>query len=92
MRKLIFICLLATSLAAQEHRNMHCPFMVGVQMPKAEPKLTYAKLIVYFLPPFTAKPECKLDFGEAQLQVTVGWVQITAKPETRIDVRCVEVQ
>lgn len=91
-KKLLIFFLLATSLTGQEHRSMHCPFLVGVQMPKAESGKS-AKLVVYFLPPFTAKPQCKVDFGEAQIsQVTVGWVEITAKPETRVDVRCTEVQ
>lgn len=92
MRKLIFALLFATSLAGQEHRSMHCPFMVGVQMPGAESgKLV--KLPLYFLPPYVKPPECKVTFGEAQIsQVTVGWVEISAKPETRVDVRCTEVQ
>lgn len=90
MKKILAV--LIFSLVFGQHRNAHCPFAVGVQMPSAESgKLV--KLPLYFLPPFVKAPECKIDFGEAQIiQVTVGWVEITAKPETRVDVRCTEVQ
>lgn len=89
LNKITFGLLLAASFSiTSPHR---CPVPFGVQMPKAEGG-KYAKLVVYFLPPFTTKPECRVDFGEAQLQVTVGWVEISGKPETRIDIRCSEAQ
>lgn len=99
MRKLIFFCLLATSsLLGQQQpkspRNAHCPVVVGVQMPAGKmPSGRYpAKMTLYFLPPFTKQPECFVDFGEAQLDATVGFVRIAGKPETRVDIRCRELE
>lgn len=82
MRELIFLLLLATSLP---QHNAHCPFMPGIQMPAS------GKLTLYFRPSFLAKPECFVDLGEAQLNVTAGFVSITGKPNTRVDIRCIEV-
>jgi len=80
MRKLVF----ALAMLAAQH-NAHCPFLLGVQMPPD------GKLTVYFVPPFTTKPACVVDFGEAQLYVTAGFVRITGKADTRVDLRCTEV-
>ena len=90
MKRLIFICLLATSLRA-EH-NAHCPTLFGIQMPKAEPKMPYAKLTVYFVPAYRKAPKCSVDWGEGQLiDVKPEWVRFAGKPETRLDIRCIEV-
>lgn len=89
MRKLIFLLSLAASLP---QHNAHCPFLFGVQMPKAEAKMPYAKLTVYFNPAYTKTPNCWIDFGEGQLiEVKPEWVRFAGKPERRIDIRCIEV-
>lgn len=80
--------ILAPSYSAQP---TSCPFAIGVQMPKAEPGMPYSKLVVYFVPPYKKAPKCYVDFGEAQIiQTRVGWVEIAGKPETRVDIRCLE--
>lgn len=91
MRKFIFALLFATSLFGQEHRSMHCPFTNGFQMPKPEPKMPYSKLLVYFIPEYTKAPKCTVELGEAQIiQTTTGWVEFAGKPETRVNIRCLE--
>lgn len=88
MRKLIFSLLLAASLP---QHNAHCPFLFGVQMPKAEGKMPYAKLTVYFVHIYSKAPACWVDFGEGQIiEVNSEWVRFAGKPERRIDIRCVE--
>lgn len=88
MRKCIFALLFATSLFGQHH-NMHCPVLFGIQMPAGKYP---AKITLYFIPPFVGRPKCVVDFGEVQtMNVTSGFVQIAGKPETRIDIRCIEV-
>jgi hypothetical protein len=50
-----------------------------------------SKVVIYFLPPFKAKPDCRINFGEAALiNIESGWVEIAAKPDTRVDFGCVE--
>lgn len=88
MRKFIFALLFATSLFGQEHRSMHCPFLVGVQMPAGKYP---SKLTVYFVPAYKKAPNCWIDFGEGQLiDVNAEWVRFAGKPETRVDIRCLE--
>jgi hypothetical protein len=86
MSKLIFALLLAASLNAQG--GPHCRVLLGVQMPTGR---GVSKVVIYFLPPFKAKPDCSINFGEATfLKVETGWVEIAAKPDTRVDFGCVE--
>lgn len=85
------ISLLIMTLILAPSAQSRCPFAIGVQMPKTERGKPYSKVVVYFVPPYKKAPKCYVDFGEAQIiQTNVGWVEITGKPETRVDIRCLE--
>jgi len=73
---------------------------VGVQMPAANPRdirngIDMSRVTLYFKGRTAAvKPVCRVVFAVREAGVSdvqIGYVTVTGKPETRIDIECKEV-
>ena len=94
--KLCFLLLslaLAGSLNSQEPCRSAWVVRMGVQMPEPTRGPKIQTLTLYFKPPATMKPSCKIVFATkdaAIVDAQTGYITITGTPETRIDFECVE--
>jgi len=91
---LLALAAVATSLGSQEPCHVG-PWRVtmGVQMPEPTRGPKIQTLTMYFKPPATMKPACKIVFATkdaAIVDAQTGYITITGTPETRIDFECIE--